>query len=69
MPEPIDTQAAVNLRAWAEREREQTPELAGILEGFAADGLPRLDECKPWEQLRDEHYERLGIVVDSWHVA
>ncbi|MFD7661037.1 hypothetical protein [Streptomyces sp. NPDC059788] len=69
MPEPIDVQAAANLRDWADRERERAPELAHILDAFAANGLPTPDECTPWEQVRDEQYARLGIVVDSWHVA
>ncbi|MFH8410675.1 hypothetical protein ACH4FX_38780 [Streptomyces sp. NPDC018019] len=69
MPEPISTQAAAYLREWAQREQAASPELAAVLNSIADNGLPRPDECTPWEQLRDEHYKRLGIVVDSWHVA
>lgn len=69
MPEPLDPQAAEALREWAEREREQSPKLADVLEDLAANGLPTPEECTPWEDLRDAHYRRLGIVVDSWHVA
>ncbi|MFH9426396.1 hypothetical protein [Streptomyces sp. NPDC017529] len=65
MPEPIDTQAAMKLRDWANREREQAPALADVLDDFAANGLPTPAECTPWEQLRDAHYERLGIAAHT----
>ena len=69
MPQPLDEQAAENLRAWADRERTQNPELADLLERFAVEGLPGPEDGTPWEEIRDRHYEALGIPVASWHVA
>ncbi|MGW7004852.1 hypothetical protein ACWGCW_19040 [Streptomyces sp. NPDC054933] len=69
MPQPLDDQAAANVRAWADRERDDAPELAAVLEDIATNGLPEPEECSPWEQIRDQRYAELGIPVDSWHVA
>jgi hypothetical protein len=67
--EPLDEKAAAELRAWADQEREASPELAAVLEGITANGLPDPADCTPWEQIRDQRYTELGIPVDSWHVA
>ena len=69
MPQPLDEQAAAELRTWADQERADSPELAAALEDIAANCMPDPDECTPWEQIRDQRYAELGIPVDSWHVA
>ena len=67
--QPLTEQAAADLRARAEQERERAPELAAVLEDLAANGLPDPDEGVSWEEIRDRRYAELGIPVDSWHVA
>lgn len=54
---------------WAEQERDTSPDLAAVLQDIAANGLPGQDECVPWEQVRDDHYQQLGIDPTRWHVA
>jgi hypothetical protein len=67
--QPLTEKAAADLRARADRERDQSPELAAVLDDIATNGLPDPDGCLPWEQIRDQRYAELGIPVDSWHVA
>ncbi|QCX81212.1 hypothetical protein C9F11_38145 [Streptomyces sp. YIM 121038] len=64
---PLAADKAAALTQWAEQERETSPELAAVLEGIAANGLPGQDECVPWEQVRDDHYRQLGIDPTRWH--
>lgn len=72
-PQPDETLTAEEvegLRTAAVREREQgSAELAALMEQFAEHGLPRLEDCVPWEQIRDEQYRRLGILADGPRVA
>ncbi|MEU1630851.1 hypothetical protein ABZ746_37535 [Streptomyces sp. NPDC020096] len=67
--QPLSEKAAADLRARAEQERDESPELAAVLEDIAANGLPDPDEGTPWEEIRDRRYAEMGIAVDSWHVA
>lgn len=67
--QPLDDEAAASLRDWADQERDESPELAAVLDDIAANGLPDPAECTPWEEIRDQRYAELGIPVDSWHVA
>lgn len=58
------------LREAAAHEREHgSAELAALMEHFAEHGLPRIEDCTPWEQVRDEHYRRLGVDLDGARVA
>ncbi|MEU2624326.1 hypothetical protein ABZ642_40510 [Streptomyces sp. NPDC007157] len=40
------------MRAYAARTRERTDPFAAVSENIAADGLPSVDDCAPWEELR-----------------
>lgn len=68
--ESLDPGEVEALREEAARERESgSPELAALMERYAEHGLPSVDECTPWEYVRDEHYRRLGVDVDGARVA
>ncbi|MFJ9523584.1 hypothetical protein ACIRPK_35810 [Kitasatospora sp. NPDC101801] len=56
---PAPEQAAV-LRAWAAQERDRAEQLATFLEDVAVNGLPRPEDCTPWEELRDRRLAELG---------
>jgi hypothetical protein len=51
---------ADGLRAYAARTRESADQLAAVLEDIAATGLPALEDCTPWEELREAHLARLA---------
>jgi hypothetical protein len=60
-----DSDAADALRAWAADERAhgqdaQGTDLAAVLEALAADGLPAVEECVAWEEIREDALARLG---------
>ena len=38
-------------------ERDQ---LAAVLEDIATNGLPTVEDCRPWEELREAHLTRLA---------
>ncbi|MCX5166264.1 hypothetical protein OOK39_45345 [Streptomyces sp. NBC_00264] len=67
-PAPADTAARQQLepaaadaiRAYAARTRESADQLAAVLEDIAANGLPAVDDCTPWEELRETHLTRLA---------
>ncbi|MEV6332230.1 hypothetical protein [Streptomyces sp. NPDC051909] len=66
-PAPADTgreqlpaAAADGLRAYAARTRAQADQLAAVLEDIAINGLPSVDECTPWEELREQQIARLA---------
>ncbi|EYT77958.1 hypothetical protein CF54_39745 [Streptomyces sp. Tu 6176] len=67
-PAPADTtarqqlgaDAADGLRAYAARTRESADQLAAALEDIAANGLPAVEDCTPWEELREAHLARLA---------
>ncbi|MEV7729754.1 hypothetical protein AB0P15_34340 [Streptomyces sp. NPDC087917] len=48
------------VRAYAARTREQADRFASVLEDLAANGLPAVEECTPWEDLREE---RLAVLA------
>ncbi|MYW09267.1 hypothetical protein GT034_13020 [Streptomyces sp. SID2563] len=66
-PPPADTavrqqlepDAADALRAYAARTRESADQLAAVLEDIAINGLPSVEDCTPWEDLRETHLARL----------
>ncbi|WP_331756134.1 hypothetical protein OH791_38890 (plasmid) [Streptomyces anulatus] len=66
-PAPADTtrqqlepDAADALRAYAAKTRESADQLAAVLEDIATNGLPPVEECTPWEELRETHLARLA---------
>lgn len=68
--EALDAEEVEGLREAAAHERKHgSAELATLLERFAEHGLPRAEDCTPWEQIRDEHYRRLGVDVGGARVA
>lgn len=65
-PAPADTArqqlqpaTADGLRAYAAHTRESADQLAAVLEDIAANGLPPVEDCTPWEDLREAHLARL----------
>ncbi|GGP32410.1 hypothetical protein GCM10018980_68470 [Streptomyces capoamus] len=56
----LDPAAADAVRAYAARTRAAADQFAGVLEDIAANGLPPVEECTPWEELREQHLARLA---------
>jgi hypothetical protein len=54
-----DADAADALRAWAADERARGDSLAAALEAIAANGLPTVEECVAWEEIRETALARL----------
>lgn len=48
------------MRAYAARTRENADQFAAVLEDIAANGLPSVEDCTPWEELREAHLARLA---------
>ncbi|MFE1782706.1 hypothetical protein ACFW9F_08990 [Streptomyces sp. NPDC059506] len=44
----------------ATTEPEAASALAVFLEDIAANGLPAVEDCAPWEELREAHLARLA---------
>ncbi|AVH60760.1 MULTISPECIES: hypothetical protein [Streptomyces] len=57
--EPLTPEGADALRAYAARKREQADQVAAVLEDIAANGLPAIDDCVPWEELREAKLAQL----------
>ncbi|MFB7213121.1 hypothetical protein [Streptomyces sp. NPDC056255] len=55
----LEPAAADAVRAYAARTRESADQLAAVLEDIAANGLPAVEDCTPWEELREAHLTRL----------
>ncbi|GAA3487604.1 hypothetical protein [Streptomyces cremeus] len=56
----LEPAAADELRAYAAKTRADADRLAAVLEDIATDGLPVLEQCTSWEELREAHLTRLG---------
>lgn len=56
----LEPAAAEAVRAYAARTRENADRFAAVLEDIAANGLPAVEDCTPWEELREAHLERLA---------
>lgn len=56
----LEPAAADGLRAYAARTRENADQFAAVLEDIAANGLPSVEDCTPWEELREAHLARLA---------
>ncbi|MFF7954025.1 hypothetical protein [Streptomyces griseorubiginosus] len=57
--QPLEPTAADAIRAYAAKTRESADQLAAVLEDMAENGLPAVDDCTPWEDLREAHLARL----------
>ncbi|MEV6319518.1 hypothetical protein [Streptomyces sp. NPDC051776] len=55
----LEPAAADAVRAYAARTRDNADRLAGVLEDIAENGLPAIEDCTPWEELRETHIARL----------
>ncbi|MFJ8982795.1 hypothetical protein [Streptomyces sp. NPDC102282] len=58
--QPLEPAAADAVRAYAAKTRENADRLAAVLEDIAANGLPAVEECTPWEDLRDTRLAHLA---------
>ncbi|MEU2779037.1 hypothetical protein ABZ646_40825, partial [Streptomyces sp. NPDC007162] len=47
--------AADAVRAYAAQTRERADQFAAVLEDIAENGLPAVEDCTPWEDLRESH--------------
>ncbi|GGR58802.1 MULTISPECIES: hypothetical protein [Streptomyces] len=56
----LDSAAADAVRAYAAHTRATADQFADVLEDIAACGLPSVEECTPWEELREQHLARLA---------
>ncbi|SEL94723.1 hypothetical protein [Streptacidiphilus jiangxiensis] len=55
----LEPDEADALRAWAADERARADSLAAALEQIAANGLPTVEECVAWEEIRELALARL----------
>ncbi|MEU0947254.1 hypothetical protein ABZ379_31745 [Streptomyces canus] len=58
--QPLEPAAADAVRAYAAKTRETADQFAAVLEDLAENGLPSVDDCTPWEDLRETHLARLA---------
>jgi hypothetical protein len=58
--QPLEPAAADAVRAYAARTRAEADRFASALEDIAANGLPAVEECVPWEELREADLARLA---------
>ncbi|MFJ8848395.1 hypothetical protein ACIRFF_36540 [Streptomyces cyaneofuscatus] len=56
----LDPVAADAVRARAARTRADADRYATVLEDIAAHGLPPVEDCTPWEELREAQLTRLA---------
>ncbi|MBK3583419.1 hypothetical protein ACFV6B_34735 [Streptomyces microflavus] len=56
----LDPAAADAVRARAARTRADADRYATVLEDLATNGLPPVEECTPWEELREAQLSRLA---------
>ncbi|MGW6523244.1 hypothetical protein [Streptomyces sp. NPDC054962] len=55
----LEPAAADAVRAYAAKTRADADRFAAVLEDIAANGLPAVETCTPWEELREAHLARL----------
>ncbi|MEV8435050.1 hypothetical protein [Streptomyces chartreusis] len=58
--QPLEPATADAVRAYAARTRETADQFATVLEDIAENGLPAVEDCTPWEELREAHLARLA---------
>src|SRR4051794_11746317 len=56
----MESAAADAVRAYAARTRKRADQFAAVLEDIAENGLPSVEDCTPWEELREAHFARLA---------
>lgn len=56
----LDTRTADAVRAHAARTRANADQYAAVLEDIATHGLPSVEDCTPWEELREAQLARLA---------
>ncbi|MFC9330000.1 hypothetical protein [Kitasatospora sp. NPDC057015] len=56
--ERVSADEAEALHTLATRELARAATLASLLEDVALNGLPAPEECRPWEEIREEHLRR-----------
>ncbi|MFK0132361.1 hypothetical protein ACIQRZ_18650 [Streptomyces rubiginosohelvolus] len=56
----LDPTAVAGLQARAERTRADADRYAAVLEDIATNGLPSIEDCSPWEELREAQLARLA---------
>ncbi|MFD7554489.1 hypothetical protein ACFV9E_08100 [Streptomyces sp. NPDC059835] len=57
---PLEAAAVDGLRAFAAKTRADADRFAAVLEDIATNGLPAVEDCVPWEELREAHVARLA---------
>ncbi|TJZ95858.1 hypothetical protein FCI23_51760 [Actinacidiphila oryziradicis] len=57
------------LRQAAAAERARAEAVAAMLEDLAENGLPQLDECRTWAEIREELWAGYDAQHDVGHVA
>ena len=55
----LESVAAHRLRAYAAKTCASAGQFAAVLEDIAENGLPSVEDCMPWEELRETHLARL----------
>ncbi|MEU1072907.1 MULTISPECIES: hypothetical protein [unclassified Streptomyces] len=56
----LEPAAADAVRAYAAKARATADQLAAVLEDIAENGLPPVEGCTPWEELREALLTRLA---------
>lgn len=56
----LEPRTAEAVRAHAARTRAGADRYAAALEDIAANGLPSVEDCTPWEELREAQLARLA---------
>ncbi|KND26911.1 hypothetical protein IQ60_28730 [Streptomyces europaeiscabiei] len=56
----LDPRTADAVRAHAARTRADADQYAAVLEDIATHGLPSVEDCTPWEELREAQLARLA---------
>ncbi|MEU9979289.1 hypothetical protein [Streptomyces sp. NPDC051014] len=56
----LEPAAADAVRAYAARTRERADQFAAVLEDIATNGLPSVEDCTLWEELREAHLAQLA---------
>ncbi|GAA5022456.1 hypothetical protein [Kitasatospora paranensis] len=58
----LDPGSAAALQAYADEQRARADRLAAALDDIVRNGLPRPEDCVPWEAIRDR---RLAELADA----
>lgn len=70
VPEPDSTPAPADvLLTMAAEERCRAANVASFFEDVATNGLPAVEDCRPWAEVREDHLRDLAARNDERHVA